>query len=803
MGAAPSSLASSSSAGEDVGKFRLTADQKAQQQVLSNIFQRLLRKNNLVDLAKTVGSQQECRNLILVLSSLLDKEFQTLRFPDKAAKITTVSFTEAESYLALQNQQDRLDVCKKIATFLVRFVVLVAALTASITVPTGMPSPLKAIEQIPYPALDPLPNFKSLNENALSMLVATGFAKKIAEDTYKMGAGGDAVYINTRGFMYREGEKSTLLGVVFGFKDVDNTKGTTPAYSGQSNMGAQQQGQQRPAAMSLAPFSQAQRYKFAAEEQLEMERKKLEAASELKQKQEREQYEAEKRKLEGQVEQQRLRLEQLAEHKKFGQDLLLAQAKAQPQVPFGQALGAPPTVQVQGQQPPVTKTNIVPFSGPRTRTRRNRRRVGGQVPGAMIPYADQRPTQQAISLTPASIPPANPALADYIVVQLYDLMQCPSGPSACTPLVVFYMDDQGHTWDKDYAESDTLGPLRVLESTPFADRVQRQGFAAVKSTPTPIELKRVVAEQNDTSKQSGTNIRTPYNVSSNTYTELQGIAKDLVSDDVKMYGPAVQRAFLLAGGMQKEESQTASVLTEFCKDPWVGSSVTSIPAFSLLEALYQDTLLDNVGPDSQGARNMRDFVGKMEGIDAWVKKKKSSTGQNQQQTPLRFSDYTVGALPSSLGDFCSSSGSGAQRIQNEEQKKLLLSSYRDLRVLYNRHIQSVVQFLSTLFVVDKDFWTALSAPIGVGPDPVFKLNPAFLTHSTGSMRKLLERCEVARTMLADHYVAVETLYRKTIQGFADIRMSKVVTPANIQGTPAKVGGGRRKTRRVARKGRKN
>lgn len=774
MGAAPSSPVT----GDVAGQFRLTADQKTQHQVLSNIFQRLLRKNNLVDLAKTVSSEEQCKNLIVVLSSLLDKEFQTVRLPDypNTSKLTTVSFTEAESYLALQNRKERLEICKNIAAFLVRFVVLVAALTASVNMPTGIPSPLKAIEQVPVPDVSPLPTVKSVNMNALNMLVDAGFAKKISEDTYKLG---NRYFLNTRGFLYHEGDaegKSALLGIGFVFGSVNGAA---------SEPSASPYGEGTPARPTLTqglPFSQAQLYKMSYERELEEKKRQLEGTFEQQLKAEQER----KRQVNIELARKEAQLQALQRDQKREEAIELERMRAETQQ---KQLAAQPF----SPEPP---SRLLITNG---RVSRRRRRVGGQYPMPQtfpaVPAYSGAPSSLQRNLTPAQIPKSNPALADYIIVQLYDALKCGSDGLAQCALGEFYMDNQGHTWSKSYAESAPLGALRVLESQPFVQRVESDGFRAVTSDPVSITLKRLTAlEEGPKSTVEPNRKRAPFNVSLNTVQKLQAVGKELVGDDVKNFGPAVERAHLLAApAPPKQSEKETAILTRFCKDPWVGSKVTNIPSFALLEALYAD----GEGVESQGSREKRDFIGKMEALDAWKRETQATN------TLSLFSDYVVGTLPSSLGDFCSLGDEESQRIENEQQKAILVGAYREMNAKYNRHLQEVVRFLATLFVVDKDFWAALSAPVGIGPDPVFRLHPAFLTHPGGSLEKLKERCKAARDLLAAHYYDVEVLYRKAIQGFADIRMSKKVDTADVlRGSPSttQAVGSRRATRRRLRRG---
>lgn len=127
---------------EKVGVFSLRSSERNTLTILGDLMTRLLEQNNLFNLSDILNSAEGCQKLIMVLSSSIDKEFKSLRFPDPkspdAPRITT--FISKEDYQRLENNPQRQVACEQIAWFIIRLVTVVAALTASVAINPEMPN---------------------------------------------------------------------------------------------------------------------------------------------------------------------------------------------------------------------------------------------------------------------------------------------------------------------------------------------------------------------------------------------------------------------------------------------------------------------------------------------------------------------------------------------------------------------------------------------------------------------------------------------------------------------------------------
>ncbi len=138
MGAAASTAAPTGT----YGQFKLAPDQQRRLDIMSNLFELLLRENNIMNLSQLLATKEDaCSNLIITLSAELDKRFQRLRFDDPTQRVQSaeVGFLSEAQYRKIQQDQVRRTMCDKIAAFLVQFVILVAAMTSSVMLLKDVP----------------------------------------------------------------------------------------------------------------------------------------------------------------------------------------------------------------------------------------------------------------------------------------------------------------------------------------------------------------------------------------------------------------------------------------------------------------------------------------------------------------------------------------------------------------------------------------------------------------------------------------------------------------------------------------
>ena len=128
---------SSSSAREGaVGRFSLTSAQTYNLQVVSGLLLTIMKENNLFNLSEVLGKDTGCQSLFIMLSSKLNKEFTTLRFPESGKQsLQTVSFLPKKVYDTFAGADpDRKSNCAALVFFILRFVAFVSASVASVAI---------------------------------------------------------------------------------------------------------------------------------------------------------------------------------------------------------------------------------------------------------------------------------------------------------------------------------------------------------------------------------------------------------------------------------------------------------------------------------------------------------------------------------------------------------------------------------------------------------------------------------------------------------------------------------------------
>jgi hypothetical protein len=100
MGAAQSIEGATADQLARVGTFKLRSSEQLAVDALSEIVTKLLQKNNLFSLSKILNYPDGCKELFIVVSSTVDKEFQLLKFPEprSRASMITMSFIDKDAY---------------------------------------------------------------------------------------------------------------------------------------------------------------------------------------------------------------------------------------------------------------------------------------------------------------------------------------------------------------------------------------------------------------------------------------------------------------------------------------------------------------------------------------------------------------------------------------------------------------------------------------------------------------------------------------------------------------------------------
>ena len=134
MGSAQSSSPKYLPTQKDSGTFNLTEEQTNTIQIMLDAFQQLIGDNNILSLDKILKDPDFCKNIYMVLSTTLEDDFRTLRFPDPLNPNDTVlvSYMVKPDYDNLATQPSRKILCGSLVFFMIRLITMVGALVSSL-----------------------------------------------------------------------------------------------------------------------------------------------------------------------------------------------------------------------------------------------------------------------------------------------------------------------------------------------------------------------------------------------------------------------------------------------------------------------------------------------------------------------------------------------------------------------------------------------------------------------------------------------------------------------------------------------
>ena len=215
--------------------------------------------------------------------------------------------------------------------------------------------------------------------------------------------------------------------------------------------------------------------------------------------------------------------------------------------------------------------------------------------------------------------------------------------------------------------------------------------------------------------------------------------------------PAIYRAFLIASGLIEDRVDTL-----FCTDNWRDVMTSAIP-YALLQSLYYD---ENGGTKSSSAadelRNTAAGFLKNDIARPYV--------QNSAVTPSEFSQLAFIEPKTVAPAFCGTVTMGVRSTNIPLQRDILTKAHQDLHGLYDIHLENIVKFIRKILSLKEG---------GYQKRHIIRLNPIFVTNTKGAQAALDALIVEGRKLLADHYLAVETTYKKAIQDMASLGRGSV------------------------------
>ena len=224
-------------------------------------------------------------------------------------------------------------------------------------------------------------------------------------------------------------------------------------------------------------------------------------------------------------------------------------------------------------------------------------------------------------------------------------------------------------------------------------------------------------------------------------------AKDVTS-------PAFYRAFLLATAVNGKQ-----ITTTFCTDVWTGAMTDTIP-YALLQSLYDDNRQG--GKTSESAEELNATASRF---------LNNNIASATTQGPYNFSQLRFIEPKTIANKFCAT----GNRIANTEaQYNVLTNAHRRLRGLYDTHLGNVEKFVRKILSL-KD--------MGYRKAHQIRVDPIFVTSKQGALETLEGFIKEARTLLANHYLEVETTYKTAITDISKLGAGQVPASALEKSAP--------------------
>lgn len=340
------------------------------------------------------------------------------------------------------------------------------------------------------------------------------------------------------------------------------------------------------------------------------------------------------------------------------------------------------------------------------------------------------------------------------------LKECDMALSCMRVADTFYMDVTGNTFASDAFEAYMRGGSSggILTGEPFSMRVGRV-LARLVQQPLEAPVEKPTFDST---------VFSPLNkLDTSSYKHLETIYTTLTTAN-EGSSPAQYRAYLLAASV---DPVGTGVDTMYCNDKWLNNRATQVVAYGLLNSLYFDRMGGRMEPATANelARTIKQFIG-TGAMVPYVSANKSITDVES------FENVKFTPLPSQLGAFCGpkNGNSRPRKIYSTDVRGILLDAHKTLRALYDTHLARVRDLCTTKIITYKKRGEYRDEPIE------WILNPVFATDPRGSNAVLEDIIREGRGLIANHYIAVETVYRNTIDKIKEMTQgSSAVTETTV------------------------
>jgi hypothetical protein len=813
MGAAASSMGGPGSPGGDQGKIVLTPAQQQQLDVVSNLFQLLLSKNNIVDLASLMETEgDQCSNLIITLSAQLDKEFQRLQMKSPRGEVAEVGFLSEDQYRKIQKKETRVYMCTQIARFLLQFVILVSALTASISLMDGLPD-IQPKQELYEPVDVGSYAKEEINPRILASLTdarllkevrATGFPSQEVYDLF------GKYMIHYKGVIYTKGNsdgKSKVFGIEINYvrsETCDGVSGTSslsssgiPSLPGQGPSSRGYNSWLSPQEDVALQIAKAKAEETAKSAQLEEGKRRAEDQAAI------ERYKAQGYPFYDQGKRAKETIDQLISDI----ESLKRDESIRPVLDTVSQLRAAPSDSRQAKAwHTITKYNTE-YQAVQNLTialnnyeSESSKYYGVTKDTMMKAYSELHSAVSKVESIKINLAEVKKQLnelvnnklttggaGEYLHIKLTPVSEMSFQPPMSNgfPSQPPFQSSQSQQYQPQ--SSFPSGPFRPSQpNSGLNSRGATMGGATLefimdyagntydkdyfckmrgrvsKDQRSMTLAKRLEEIFRDTESKSVEIVNKAGKSSTSSRNTKEFTGFSFASDSIDQLTSYFKRVLSKsATEIQSPAAQRAYLLLnqmddkfmylKTCDDPWNDKNFSSIPAYALLGSLYK-TVMD-----------VRDDANITNATLKSIPYSKQSEDDKIWATAFNYSDLTSDPK---ISQYCISEPKQPGIPRNSKAASIVKTAYNELKRLYGQQLEKVIAYMKEIFVVDREFITTLSSPALAAADyqtseTVLRLNPRFLQKNANDA--LLEIMQRARKDLDTHYTMVEKTYQKAME----------------------------------------
>jgi hypothetical protein len=696
MGASQSIDAATEKQLKEVGPFVLRSSEKGAISVLSQIFQKLITENNLFDLRSLLSSPEKCSDLFIIVSTTVKKEFQLLKFPDprNPSHMATMSFLQKGKYPP--TYPDSVAARDRACNEITHFLIRLITLAAACTASISRNENIATgFPESIMGRTNTTDTLRLINELPSNLTFTT---QPVSEDALNfLSSIFKQIDPENRPNLYRYGNTVTYM--------IDAKKGviynaresTTPVFQIKMEMITAKNKLGEFAGQPMLGYAGlgAQGAPYAG-----LGAQGVQGAPYA-----------------GLGAQGAPYAAQGAPYAAQGAPYAAQGAQAAPKPPSD--TGTEASYNAQSNTTSNVRSSGLSQLGVRSGGRKTRRHRASR-------YATRRRRMQRMQRGGEDTVYVKCTVEE---IPFAEFRECES-PSQCKK-TEFVIDATGTMYDYDAYVTFQGNPTREIPMEArkeFGLRMESLFNTIMRNKIPTVPYK----ERTELSKDRYKAIEGASDETLNAFEDYHATMKELPTGSA----PAPYRGFLLASRYAGNE-----LSTYFCKDVWADQYVTATLAYSLLQALYDDGFAGGTpSPRSLDAcKSMaKQFTGAQVAIPA------SQTGSDVEN----FRNIRFAPIPSALDSYCKTAA--PQTTSLADDKRVLIGAQQELRKLYNAHIGAMVGIMKKVMFITTD-------PSRPG-SMLFNLNERFMNDPAGGLAALEAIIGEARTLIGNHYFAVEKQY---------------------------------------------